>query len=303
MPQPKVSVVLPTLEEEAIFKIIRQIRDLLGTGTEIIAVVKGSEAYIRRLKRTGIKVMVQRDRGVERALVAGLREARGKILISTDADGTHDISGLPAAVKMVESGEADLVLGNRMRGLQPGSMGAYLAFGNSALSWIFSKLYRTRVEDILTGLFVMNRKAYESIRHVQPYRAGIAFFAIELAKRDFVIREVGIKYYRREHGESVLTRSKFAYGLGVAAHLIRQIRDYSPLIIFGGLGLVFIIFGFAIGLWVLLNVLKTGTLNFVGRALVSLMLVMSGVLSIILGFVLDLLLEIEKTLERRGREN
>ena len=35
---------------------------------------------------------------------------------------------------------------------------------------------------------------------------------------------------------SKLTRSKLAYGVNVASHLIRQIRDYSPLLIFGGMG-------------------------------------------------------------------
>jgi glycosyltransferase involved in cell wall biosynthesis len=212
--------VLPTLEEQAIFKVIADIHRLLGRDTEIIAVARGSDEYFRKLRKLGVKVVYQKVKSVEKSIMVGFDIAKGEILATTDADGTHGSEGLLAGVRMVESGKADMVLGNRMAGLQEGSMGPYLAFGNSALSWIFSVLYRTRVHDVLTGLFVTRKDVYKSIRNVEPYRAGIAFFVIELAKRHYKIREVNIKYYPREYGTSKLSRFKLAYGLGVGIRLI-----------------------------------------------------------------------------------
>ena len=102
-----VSVIIPTIEEEAVFKLINQIRSMLKDA-EIIVVDKSSNAYYGRLEDTGVKVIRQRTRGVENAIMLGLRAAKGKILASIDADGTHDPEGLVQGVKLIRAGEADL---------------------------------------------------------------------------------------------------------------------------------------------------------------------------------------------------
>lgn len=298
MPQ-KISVVIPTIEEESLFSLVERIRRSLGKGIEIIIVDKSGDAYYERLKSLGATIIRQKDRGVESAIMQGLRRAKGDILASVDADETHDISGLAEGVKLIESGKADLVLGNRMGGLESGSMDSYIRVGNSSLSWIFSRLYKTDIHDVMTGLFVMRRKAFESIREVEPYRAGIAFFAIELARLGYRVREVNIKYYKRRHGKSKLTKSKLAYGVNVASHLIRQMRDYSPLLVFGGFGVIVALVGLVIGGGVIVGFLQSGSFTQTGRALLAFMLVVLGFLFFVVGLIIDMLLEIEKRLVRK----
>ncbi len=296
---PRISVVIPTIEEESVFGLVKDIRRLLGSGTEIIIVDKSSRQYRIRLRSTGARIVHQRDRGVENAIMLGLRAANGGILASIDADGTHDISGLASGVRKIESGKTDMVLGNRMGHLEKGAMNPYIIAGNAFLSLLFSVLYRERVHDVLTGLFVMKRSAFESIRDEDPYRAGISFFAIELARRGYRIDEVDIEYYKRKYGKSKLTRSKLAYGVNVASHLIRQIRDYSPLLIFGGIGVVFAAIGLAVGATVLVQFLQSGTFDLTGRALFAFLFIVVGLLFFVSGLILDILIEIEKRLMKR----
>jgi dolichol-phosphate mannosyltransferase len=214
--QPKVSVIIPTIEEESLFKIITDIRKMLGKETEIIIVDKSSEAYYKRLLKTGVTVLRQKDRGVENAIMLGLKHAHGKLLASIDADGTHELIGIKKGVEMINNGRADIVLGNRLAGLSEGSMNTYLLTGNTILTGLFNIVYHSNLHDVLTGLFVMKKSAFDEIKDIPPYRAGIAFFAIELAKKGYKIEEVDIKYYIRKEGVSKLARSKFAFGVGVA---------------------------------------------------------------------------------------
>jgi dolichol-phosphate mannosyltransferase len=294
----RISVVIPTIEEEAVFELIERIRELLGKDTEIIIVDKSSREYYERLKKTGAIVIRQHSRGVEKAVLLGLRQASGNIVASIDADGTHDPRGIAEGAKIIERGEADLVLGNRLAGLTKGSMQRYQIFGNRFLSKLFNAVYKTNINDFLVGLFVMNRRALNAIKDIDPYRAGHAFFSIELAKRGFKIVDIPIKYYPRRYGESKLTRSKLLYGVNVASHIIRLARDYNPLLIFGGFGLILIVAGLMLGGIVIANFLATGAFTWIGRALMAFMLVVVGILSIIAGFIIDLLLEIEKKLSR-----
>ena len=294
-----ISIILPTIEEESIFGLVDRLRKSLGRGIEIIIVDKSSKEYRKRLRSTGATVLRQKDRGVENAIMQGLRTAHGDILASIDADGTHDISGILDGMRIVESGKADIVLGNRMNGLQEGSMDGHIRAGNSALSWLFSVFYKSNIHDVLSGLFVVRREAFESIRDVDPYRAGIAFFAIELARRGYRVREVDIKYYKRAHGKSKLTKFKFAYGVNVASHLIRQIRDYSPLSIFGGIGVAMWLVGMILGVGVISEFINSGIFTLTGRALLAFMLVVLGLLFFVSGLILDMLLEIEKKLIKK----
>lgn len=218
----RVSVVIPTIEEESVFKLVKDLRSMLGRNTEIIIVDKSSDGYYRKLLGTGAMVIRQKDRGVENAIMLGLRKARGEYLASIDADGTHDIAGIRKGIEAMENGGADIILGNRLSGISDGAMGPYLQAGNSLLTWMFNAAYQARLHDVLTGLFVVRRNAFDKIRNVKPYRAGIAFFVIELAKRGCRVGEVNIKYYPRKYGESKLAKSKFAFGISVASHIFSK---------------------------------------------------------------------------------
>jgi len=222
--RPKISVILPTLEEQAIFGVVKDIRRLLGKDTEIVIVARGSEDYFSKLDKLGVKVIRQKRRGLEKALLMGFGAATGDILATTDADGTHGSEGLPKGVRLVSEGKADFVLGNRMGSIQKEAMGGYLQFGNSMLSNIFNLFYGTNVHDVLTGLFVTKKEVFEKIKRVQPYRTGIAFFAAEVAKRGYSIKEVDIKYYTRRYGSSQLTKSKFLWGMRAAVFFILHSR-------------------------------------------------------------------------------
>jgi glycosyltransferase involved in cell wall biosynthesis len=295
----KISVILPNLQEESIFKVIKEIKELLkNEDYEIIVVNKSDKAYLNRLKKAHVKIIEQKVQKVESAIMLGMSYAKGDIIVSTDADGTHDSNGIKAGIKLIKGNKADFVLGNRFANLTKGSMSPHLIIGNKIISNVYSIVYKKKIHDVLTGLFVMNRKAYESIKNIEPYKAGIAFFAIEVAKKGFRVAEVPISYYPREYGKSKLAKSKIWYGLNVVTHIIRTARDYSPLLIFGGIGVILFLIGSGLGVFVIWNYLTTGAFTVIGRALISFMLLITGILSIMVGFILDLLLEILKKLEK-----
>ena len=291
----KISVVIPTIEEEAVFGVIKEIRELLGEQTEIIVIDKSSDAYFKRLQQAGVTAVKQHGKGVEQAVAQGLNLAKGDILATIDGDGTHEVKGLVPAIRLVEEGKADMVLGNRLNNLEKGSMNLYLRIGNRLLSALFSRLYGVKVHDILTGLFVVSRDAFEKVKDIEPYRAGVATtYAINLVRKGYKISEVDIRYARRKEGRSKISGHKTGYALSVAANIIRQVRDYSPLLVFGVFGLVLLIAGLVLGIAVFVNFLSTGQFTEIGRALIAFMLAVLGILSIFVGIILDLLLEIDR---------
>ncbi len=218
----ELSIVLPTKNEEAAFGVIKELKKMFGNSAEIIAIDLSSDAYYKRLKKTGIVVVRQKSRGVENGLIEGFAHAHADIIATIDADGTHELSGIKKGLRLVKDGSADLVLGNRMADPEPGSMSFYLWFGNSALSVIYDIFYLQAVHDVLTGLQVMKRECYEKVKNARKYKTQILYFQIEVAKLGYKIKEVPIKYYIRRLGESRLTNSKLIYGFKTAAQIITR---------------------------------------------------------------------------------
>ncbi|MEM3839418.1 MAG: glycosyltransferase [Candidatus Micrarchaeaceae archaeon] len=297
----RLSIIVPTKNESIAPKTIKELRNQFGSEAEIIVVDKSDEKHYLELRSTGAKVIRQASTGYEDALMQGFRAARGEILSSIDPDGTYRVDEFKKVVEKVSSGEADFCSGNRFGKLSDGAMTASIAFGNKFLTGLFRFLYHKNIHDGLSGAFAMTRKAFDSIREEEPYRAGTLFFEIELARRGFRLMDIPISYSPRIGSESKIAKVKPVYGLNIARNTIRYARDYNPLLIFGTIGAILMLAGLVLGALVITNYLHTGSLSEIGRALIAFMLVTLGFLSIISGLMLDLLLQIEKILIRNKK--
>jgi glycosyltransferase involved in cell wall biosynthesis len=122
---PVVSVVVPCLnEEEAIGPLIAEI---LAQGVdEVVIVDNGSTDRTADVARAaGARVVSQPQRGYGRACAAGIEGVRPDcdIVCFLDGDGSDIPAFIPAVVAKVATGEADFVMGSRLRGTrEPGSM-------------------------------------------------------------------------------------------------------------------------------------------------------------------------------------
>ena len=114
-----VDVVLPCLDEErAIVDVLRR----LPAGYRGIVVDNGSTDRSAELAAAaGALVVSEPRRGFGSAAHAGLLAATAPLVAFCDADGSMDPAELVAFARLIENGDADLVLGRRI----PSSRGAW----------------------------------------------------------------------------------------------------------------------------------------------------------------------------------
>ncbi|MGH2763458.1 MAG: glycosyltransferase family 2 protein [Thermoleophilaceae bacterium] len=252
----KVSVVIPCLNEAgSIERCVERARHALdgqGWRGEVIVADNGSEDGSADLaKAAGALVVHEPRRGYGSAYLAGFAAATGDYIVMADADLTYDFGDIPRFVEELDGG-ADLVMGDRMRGIQPGAMPwLHRYVGNPALTGILNLFFRTGVRDAHCGMRAVRR---EALPRLDLRTTGMEFaseMVIRAGKAGLAISEVPIHYHPRE-GDSKL--SSFRDGW---RHL-RFLLVHSPNWLFIVPGAVLAAFGVIVSLTVLLEIQVLG---------------------------------------------
>jgi dolichol-phosphate mannosyltransferase len=161
---PVVSVVIPTLNErESIALLAPRIAESLRNVTYEVVVVDddsqdGTAAEVERIATTRPwRIRVRRgERGLASAVILGMSDAVGQVIVGIDADGSHPPEVIPALIAPILDGRAEMTIASRN---VPGGAAPGLARSRRTLSWGASLLARplTPVKDPMSGFFAVRR--------------------------------------------------------------------------------------------------------------------------------------------------
>jgi hypothetical protein len=197
-----ISVVLPCLNEEktvaaCVGKARRWFESARLRG-EVIVVDNGSTDRSReRAREAGARVVDEPRRGYGAAHRRGFAEARGRIIVMADADDTYDLSDLGSLIEPLSRGY-DMVVGNRLKTLSPGSMTwSHRFIGTPLLTALLGLFSGSRLGDSQCGLRAFTREACERI---SPKSAGMELASemiLKGARRGLRMTEVPVPYRPR----------------------------------------------------------------------------------------------------------
>jgi glycosyltransferase involved in cell wall biosynthesis len=171
MSSPDLSVVFPVFNEEENLPILMEeiARSLEATpwSYEVIAVDDGSRdrslavLHQLRAKYPRLRVLTfAKNSGQTAALDAGWRAARGKYVISLDADLQNDPADIPPMMRRLEGDGVDMVIGVRVNRHDTWSRRMQSKIGNGVRNW----LTNDRVTDTGCSLKLVKREAVEKVK-------------------------------------------------------------------------------------------------------------------------------------------
>ncbi|MFL6244679.1 MAG: glycosyltransferase family 2 protein [Thermoanaerobaculia bacterium] len=169
--QPDLSVVFPVYnEEENIPHLLREIAaavDGHGWTYEILAVDDGSSDRSLEVLRASraqyptLRVLaLAKNSGQTAALDAAWRAARGRMVVSLDADLQNDPADIPQMVRKLEETSSDMVIGVRVNRQDTWSRKMQSRIGNGVRNWITGD----RITDTGCSLKLVKREAIDRVR-------------------------------------------------------------------------------------------------------------------------------------------
>ncbi len=221
----KLTIVIPALNEEhGIEKTVKAIPraeiDRIGYQSQVLVVDNGSDDATAELAaRAGAEVVSEPNRGYGTALKKGFAAAGGDIIVTADADATYPLEDIPRLVQILDSENLDFITTNRFAFLQKASMSYRNRVGNAILSLTMRLLFRLKIEDSQSGMWVFRKSILErlTLSSNTPLSQEIKIEACHFARCRW--KEVPIQY-RPRSGKAKLGGWKV--GTGNLIHLMRK---------------------------------------------------------------------------------
>ncbi|MFH1321455.1 MAG: glycosyltransferase family 2 protein [Bacteroidota bacterium] len=291
------SIIIPVFNEEKNLKVLhRSISEVVGKlklKYELIFVDDGSTdgglELLRSIKKSDAHVIIisfRKNFGQTSAWDAGIKQSRGKYLVTIDSDLQNDPSDIPRLIDKIKGG-FDVVSGWRYERKDKIFKRCFSFFANC----VRRVLLKEKIHDSGCSLKIYKKECFEGIDlggEMHRYITGI------LSIKGFKVGELKVKHHPRRYGVTKYGVSRLSKGL-LDLMMVAFLTRYSsrPIHIFGGLGIMTFLFGFAVGLYLAFTkIMYNASLSNRPLLILSVLLVILGVQFIIFGVIAEVLMKI-----------
>jgi dolichol-phosphate mannosyltransferase len=208
---------------EPLLQALKRVMNGLVPSWEIVVVDGGStDGTVELARRMDARVVFQTEPGYGGALKAGFEAARGQLVVTMDADCSHD----PDFVKefWARREEADLLIASRYVPGGRADMSAGRLFLSRVLNVSFAWLLALPVKDLSSGFRLYKRETLDKLPFKSRDFDVLEEILIHAYAEGFRVLEVPFHYKPRRHGHSHVKLARFARSYMVTLIRMWQLR-------------------------------------------------------------------------------
>jgi len=283
VPREQVCVLIPTLNEEPTIGPL--IQKFHNAGYYDILVIDGNSTDNTRDKayQAGAKVIIQKGKGKGAAFIQAIEHISKPYVILIDGDNTYDPADADALVLPLLSGY-DQTLGNRLIPSNHVSFNRLNLTGNRILNWLFKISHGRYLYDILTGYRAFT---LASLQRMRLYEEGFGIeteISSESVRNDDKVAIVPVSYGVRIGSDTKL--DPIHDGIKIGRTIYRLAKLNNPMFYFGLIGLIFLLAGGGIGIYIVYEWLLK--IDHIPLTILSVTLIIVGIQIVMFGIQADI---------------
>lgn len=285
----KIAVLIPCYnEEKTIGKVIDDFKHELPSATIYVYDNNSTDATSEIARHHGAIVKKEYRQGKGNVVRSMFQDINADYYLMVDGDDTYPASSANELLMPLKTGRANMTIGDR---LSNGTYGKenkrkFHGFGNDLVRWSINKLFKSNINDIMTGYRGFDRYFVKNFPVLSSGFQIETELSIHCVENDFLIQEIPIEYRDRPEG-SFSKLNTFSDGIKVISMILRMLKDVKPFLFFGGFSLLLLILGLVLGIPIINEFVKTGLVLKLPTAVLSTSLIIISVISFFTGAILD----------------
>ena len=286
----KIAVLIPCYNESlTVAKVVSDYKRVLPEATIYVYDNNTTDGTDEIARKAGAVVRYERKQGKGNVIRSMFRDIDAEVYIMIDGDDTYPCEAAREMCDKVLHEGADMVVGDRLSSTYfTENKRPFHNFGNSLVRKLINKLFKSNVQDIMTGY-----RAF-SYRFVKTFPVLSRAFEIETemtihaVDKNLNLENVVIEYRDRPEGsESKL--NTYQDGFKVLATIVRLFKNYKPFPFFTAIAAVLFFIGLAFFIPVLVHFFAAGTVEKFPTMIVSCFVMLTAILSLFSGIILSTL--------------
>jgi glycosyltransferase involved in cell wall biosynthesis len=284
----RTAILIPCFNEAA--TIAEVVADFRAAAPDAVIYVydnNSTDDSARLAREAGAVVVPEYRQGKGFVVRSMFRDIDADCYVMVDGDDTYPADEALGLCRLVESGEADMVVGDRLSSTYfAENTRQFHGFGNRLVRFLVNRIFRNDVHDIMSGCRAFSRRFVRSFPVLSRGFEVETEMTIHALDRNFLIREIPIDYRDRTEGSESKLHT-FSDGVRVLSAIFKLFRDCRPLEFFtivAGVLLVVSAIMFSIPLG---EYLRTGFVSRVPTLVVAIAVGISAMLSFECGILLD----------------
>lgn len=290
-----IAVLVPCYNEAlTIKKVVEDWKRELPEATIYVYDNNSSDGTADIARAAGAVVRHEYAQGKGNVIRRMFREIDAQCYIMVDGDDTYPAESGREMANLVLEKQTDMVVGDRLSSTYyQENKRPFHNFGNSMMKRAINTLFKTNIQDIMTGLRAFS---YQFVKTFPVLSKGFDIeteMTIHAVHKNMRVENVVIEYRDRPAG-STSKLNTFKDGFKVIKTMIKFFKTYKPLAFFGLLALLCLAIAAGLFIPVLIEYFQTGLVERFPTLIVSGFITIAAIQSFFAGLILHTIIEKDK---------
>lgn len=283
----KLAVLIPCHNESAtIATVIDDFHNILPEANIYVCDNKSNDGTDKIARSAGAVVMYELRKGKGYAVRRLLNEVDADFYILVDGDSTYYASELKNMLSEAIIKKANMVVGARVPIEPKNAFRPFHGLGNKVITKTINLLFNCNFNDVLSGYRVLSKSYAKVIPFLSQGFEIETEMTLHALEFDLQINEIPILYGSRPK-DSKSKLNTLRDGLLIFRTIFNIFRDCRPMLFFGIVSIILITMGLFLGIPVVIDFLRTGTVGRFPTAILAASLELLAFQMLGVGFILD----------------
>lgn len=292
-----IAILIPCYNEAlTIGQVVKDFRHHLPHAKIYVYDNNSTDKTIEQAQHAGAEVRLEPQQGKGNVVRRMFADIEADLYILVDGDATYEAKAAIEGIKKLNSGPYDLVNIKRIHTQSEAYRFGHV-FGNKLLTGLVKLFFKSNSDDMLSGYKIFTKRFVKSFPALSSGFEIETELLIHTLELKLPFGEIDAPYYARPEGSESKLKT-YSDGIRIVKLILFFIKEEKPLLFFGIACLLLASISILLGMPIVITFLETGLVPRLPTAVMAVGIMLTAILSLMCGLILDSIARGRKEIKR-----